>query len=213
MREQVDGVFRPGPTLRFAEMGVILGFNASVGRVGARGASMMTESQLAEIEAAIGFPLPEDYRRVAREFPFRPIGIDGIYWFYQDQRRVIEETIAPLADGGYNLEGWQQGYVTIGRGPEGDLYVLDTQTEGLPVLCLSHETHAIEPEWPSFRDFVDEWLRAPEEIRQRIDADTRAAAAEQSARMQRGMFVVAAILVACLLFPLILALFIKRELP
>ena len=170
----------------------------------------MTESQLSEIEARVGFPLPDDYRQVALAFPFRPIGRDCIYWFHNEPARVIEDTIAPLADGGYNLDGWRNGYIAIGQSPAGDLYLLDSHSERLPVHCLSHETHAIEPEWPSFEDFVDDWLRAPEEVKRTLAAESKTAHAEQSARMRRGLLVVAAILIACLSVPLIMALFIKR---
>lgn len=136
----------------------------------------MIEAQFDEIEAAVGYTLPTEYRRVAASPPFRPIGHDWVYWFYDDPTWVIEGTLAPLGDGGYDQSGWQAGYLTIGQSGAGDLYVMDTTADGLPVHCLCHETHAIEPEWPTFAAFVADWIRAPGEIAQRLaveDADAR----------------------------------------
>lgn len=147
----------------------------------------MTEAQLDEIEAAVGFPLPAAYRRTAAAPPFQPIGRDWVYWFYDDPTRVIEGTLAPLADGDYDLAGWQPGYITIGQSGAGDLHVLNTTAAGLPVLCLSHETHAIEPEWPTFAEFVAEWMRTPGEIAQRMAAE----AAEARRRQRLGWIILA----------------------
>lgn len=69
----------------------------------------MTETQLDNIEAALGIALPAEYRRVAASPPFRPIGNDWVYWFYDDPNRVIEGTLAPLADGDYDQSGWLTG--------------------------------------------------------------------------------------------------------
>lgn len=126
----------------------------------------MNETQLDSIEKAVGFALPAEYRRVAASPPFRPIGHDWVYWFYDDPSRVIEGTLAPLADGGYDQSHWQAGYLTIGESGGGDLYVMDTTVADLPVLCLCHETHAIEPAWPSFSVFVEDWIRTSGEIAQ-----------------------------------------------
>jgi hypothetical protein len=61
----------------------------------------VTDSQLDTIEAALGIKLPTDYRRLSRAFPFKPIGRDWVYWFFDDPDRVIGETRFPLEDGGY----------------------------------------------------------------------------------------------------------------
>jgi hypothetical protein len=85
----------------------------------------LIEAQLDRIEAAVGFALPAEYRRVAASPPFRPIGHDWVYWFYDDPTWVIEGTLTPLADGGYDRSGWQAGYLTIGQSGAGDLYVME----------------------------------------------------------------------------------------
>lgn len=56
------------------------------------------------------------------------------------------------------------------------VYVLDATTPGLPVLCLSHETHEITPEWPTFEAFETEWRRISDEARCR---DVAAAIAQR----------------------------------
>jgi hypothetical protein len=162
----------------------------------------MTDDQLDAIEAALGLKLPGAYRDVSRAFPFRPIGRDVVYWFYNDPARVIGNTLEPLADGRYDRTGWQPGFVAIGHSPSGDPYVLDTATPGLPVLFLSHETHEIEPGWPTFEAFVAEWVRAPDEV----ERQAAEAAALTRARMRRGCLVAAIILAACVAVPLLMGL-------
>lgn len=124
----------------------------------------MTDAQLHEIEAALGVVLPTEYRRVSRAFPFRPVGRDSVYWFFDTPERIVGATLAPLADGGYERVGPWGNYVVIGRSPAGDLYILDMDKKGLPVLLLSHETHEVEPAWSTFEAFVEEWRAVPDQI-------------------------------------------------
>lgn len=156
----------------------------------------MTDVQLDEIERRVGFALPAEYRRVAVAFPFRPIGYDCVYWFYNDPSRVIGETLTPLSDGDYDKCDWQAGYLTIGDDGGGNLYVMDTAAPGLPVHCLSHETHRFEPDYRTFAAFVDEWAKAPEAV--------EAERAEWRGRIRRTfVFVVCAIPVSLVLAALV----------
>lgn len=131
----------------------------------------MSDDQLDRIESALGVTLPPAYRRVSRAFPFRPIGRDWVYWFYDDPGAVIDETLHPMEDGDYSGPALLPRYVVIGQSAAGDAYLLDLAGDGLPVACLSHETHAVEPEWPTFEAFVEEWKRAPAEAERRAAAD------------------------------------------
>src|SRR4051812_30790753 len=133
----------------------------------------MTAEQLDAIEEAIGFTLPADYRRIASEQPFRPIGNDHVYWFFDGPEAVIDETLHPQAAAAEPLPRLPIGSVAIGYSASGDTYVLDARVEGLPVHCLSHETLEIDPEYPSFERFVVEWLDAPERVT--AEAEARAA--------------------------------------
>ncbi len=133
----------------------------------------MTNEQLDGIEAALRLKLPDEYRQVSVEFPFRPIGRDWVYWFYDDPQAVIGETRAPLAYGDYDRHGWRDSFVVIGQSAAGDLYLLDTAAAGSTVFCLSHETHAIEVEWTTFDGFVQDWLHAPEDAARRQAAATQ----------------------------------------
>lgn len=145
----------------------------------------MTEAQLREIEEAVGFPLPSEYRRLSIEFPFRPIGRDWVYWFYNDPARVIDGTLAPLADCDYDRNGWRGSYLTIGESGAGDLFVMDTAVAGLPVYSLGHESHRIEMEYPTFGVFIEEWIQAPERIEAEIAAARAADQAEWRKRIRR----------------------------
>ena len=124
----------------------------------------MTDAQHAAIEAALGVVLPTEYRRVSRAFPFRPVGRDRVYWFFDTPEQVVGATLAPLADGRYDRGGPWDRYVVIGRSPGGDLYVLDTMADGFPVRMLSHETHEIEPAWSTFGAFVEAWRAVPDRV-------------------------------------------------
>ena len=152
----------------------------------------MTEGQLDEIEVGVGFPLPAAYRRVATASLFRPIGRDCVYWFHDDPAAVISDTLAPLADGDYDRRGWRDGWLAIGHSAAGDLYVLDTRSGGLPVYCLSHETHAVEPGWPALEAFVAEWVRAPAEAERRRAADAAAAAELGRRQLRLALLIIAA---------------------
>jgi hypothetical protein len=123
----------------------------------------MTDDQLDAVEAALGVELPAEYRRVSREFPFRPLGRDAVYWFFNDPAAVIAATRTPLG-GEYPGAPLLPRYVAIGHSPAGDVYLLDLDAPGHSVVVLSHETHAVEPEWPTFAAFVTEWVRAPTDL-------------------------------------------------
>ncbi|VTS07342.1 SMI1/KNR4 family protein [Tuwongella immobilis] len=122
----------------------------------------MTREQLAILEAELGRTLPEEYRRVAEDSPFRPVGNDAVYWFYSDPMRVRSATLAPLADGDYSGAGWRTSFLAIGESPAGDLYLMETAEPQLPIWMLDHETHELTCEWSSFAEFVHEWQQFSE---------------------------------------------------
>jgi hypothetical protein len=117
----------------------------------------MSLEQLDQIESALGFQLPNEYRLLATQYPFKPVGRDAVYWFFNDPQRVIEETRFPLCDSEYSGAGWKPSFLLIGHSPAGDVYVMDTAVSELPVLLLDHETHEIEPQWATLHLFVEEW--------------------------------------------------------
>lgn len=152
----------------------------------------MTEFQFEMIEAAVGFFLLDKYRRVAAAPPFRPVRGDLVYWFFNDPNKVIEATIAPLADGDYDMTGWQYSYLTIGESGAGDLYVMDTAVADLPVHCLSHESHRIELEYKTFAAFVEDWVKDPEKFEAKFAEEKVRLRTEWNVRLRR-----AAIFVFC----------------
>jgi hypothetical protein len=154
----------------------------------------MTESELAEIEAAVGFLIPSEYRRVAIEFPFRHIGRDSVYWFYDEPERVIGGTLFPLANAAYDRTGWKDSYLVIGESAAGDPYLMDTIAAGYPVFCLCHESHRIEKEYPTFSAFVEDWSRAPDRVDAELAEEKSRDRAEWTNRILRTIvFVILAI--------------------
>ena len=167
----------------------------------------MSDAQLDAIETALGLALPPAYRQVSKAFPFRPIGPDRVYWFFDDPAEVVSATRFPLEDGGYAGPALPPRYVVVGASGGGDLYLLDTAAGGLPVALLSHETHAVEAGWPTFEAFVAEWVRAPDEI-----AALRAAEDATARARQRLLWLVAGVPLLCgfVLAVVVLGLTAKR---
>jgi hypothetical protein len=77
---------------------------------------------------------------------------------------------------------------------------MDTTADGLPVHCLCHETHTIEPEWPSFAAFVEEWIQAPERIETTLAAERAGERAEWRRRIRRAFVFVLCAIPASLVF-------------
>lgn len=159
----------------------------------------MTDDQLDAVEAALGARLPLAYRDVSRAFPFRPVGRDWVYWFYDDPLAVVRATRFPHEDGGYAGPPLPPRYVAVGESGAGDLYLLDLTGDGLPVVILSHETHEMEPGWATFEGFVAEWLAAPAEC-DRVRAAERAV---RAAWWRRAWAIAGVIALFAFLLPLL----------
>ena len=117
----------------------------------------MTETQLDRIEAELGLKLPADYRAASREFPFRRMGNEEVYWFYDDPEQVINATRYPMNASDYDMTNWKPTYLTIGHGAAGDEHLIDTALTESPVYLISHEDLSIVEEWASLSAFVEDW--------------------------------------------------------
>ncbi len=116
----------------------------------------MTDTQLDKIEAELGLKLPADYRAVSREFPFRPMGNEEVYWFYDDPEAVINTTRFPMSASDYDRTSWKPTYLVIGHGAAGDEHLIDTALTHSPVYLISHEDLSIVEEWASLSAFVED---------------------------------------------------------
>ena len=87
-----------------------------------------------------------------------------MYWLYDDPGEVIRATRSPLNEF-YEGRSWRPTYVAIGETAMGDQYLLDLSRTLPPVLCLSHETHEVEDEFPDLAAFVAAWTADVAEAR------------------------------------------------
>ncbi|MDX2038716.1 MAG: hypothetical protein SFX72_18870 [Isosphaeraceae bacterium] len=150
----------------------------------------MTDLELDRIEAAVGFALPAAYRRAASATPFRPIGRDCVYWFFDDPASVVSETLAPLSDGGFDPGGLPPGLLAVGRSAVGDLYLLDTRDEALQVFTLTHDSLELVREWPSFDAFVSDWVEYSSVASERLEAERLRAEEEWRKRRRLGWWII-----------------------
>ena len=165
----------------------------------------MTDAQLDAIEADLGVTLPAAYRAVSRAFPFRPLGRDWVYWFADTPDAVVNNTRDPHFDGDYAGPALLPRYVAVGQSYCGDLYLLDLAAgPDWPVVNLSHETHAIGPEWPTFAGFVAEWVQAHADYEQ-AEAARLAAATFWSRHENDPVWVLGGVAVFCTLLVAVMA--------
>lgn len=164
----------------------------------------MTDTQLDRIEAELELKLPADYRAVSREFPFRPIGNEEVYWFYDDPEKVINATRLPMYASDYDRANWKPTYLVIGHGAAGDEHLIDTALTHSPVYLISHEDLSIVEEWASLSAFV-EYSNQEVEQAERAEAERERNRKVESQKTRRIAAILLIILLICLmLLPLLL---------
>jgi hypothetical protein len=161
----------------------------------------MTDDQLDAIEAALKVRLPADYRHAVREHSTPAGGRDD--WRFDDPQSVINSTRYPLETGDYSGPDLLLRYVAVGASGGGDKWLLDLDFDGHPVPFLSHETHAVEPEWPSFAAFLADRRAAPGLKQARLAAE----AAERAAWWRRYRTIAGVIAFFGFVIPLLLLRF------
>ena len=156
----------------------------------------MTDAQLDRIEAELRLTLPADYRATSKQFPFRRIGNEDVYWFYDNPDAVIQNTRYPMIDGNYDIANWKPTYVIIGRGAAGDEHLIDTALVDSPVYLLSHEDRSIVEEWPSMAAFVDYWEHEYE-LAERAEAERARQRKMEAQQTRRGAAILFVFLLIC----------------
>ncbi len=165
----------------------------------------MTEAQLDKVEDTLGLKLPADYRAVSREFPFRRIGNEEVYWFYDDPDEVIWGTRDPMSPAGnYDKANWKPTYLLIGHGAAGDEHLIDTALAHSPVYLLSHEDHSIVEEWASLSAFVEDWNKETEQAEWQEADNARRRRIEEQKTRKWGLVILILILLSCVLVALMI---------
>jgi hypothetical protein len=123
----------------------------------------MTNAQLADIEQALGIPLPLSYKALMTSDLGRISDRNYAFWLYQDPSRVIDAnmTLCSSLEGVHN---WTTNYFTIGHDGGGNQYFLDLANIKSPVFCLDHETKEITTEWSSLDEFVIAWREKVQQL-------------------------------------------------
>lgn len=163
----------------------------------------MTEAQLDKIEAELGLKLPADYRAVSREFPFRRIGDEEVYWFYDDPEKVINATRSPMDASDYDMANWKPTYLVIGHGAAGDEHLIDTALAESPVYLLSHEDHSIVEEWANLSAFVEDWNQETEQA-EREEASRAYQNSLEAQRIRRLLTILTALVVIVILLAILM---------
>jgi hypothetical protein len=121
----------------------------------------MTGADFAAIEAVIGRPLPEAYRRLMAGDPVDAPGSDAAIALIADAPSVVginrEMRLGEFAG------EWHPEWFVIGNSPAGDLYVLDLSGASTAVFGWDHETHEISEEAPDLGAFVGRFRCAESE--------------------------------------------------
>jgi hypothetical protein len=112
----------------------------------------MTEADFSAIEALLGRPLPEAYRRLMADDP--PDGHDGeaAIALLGDARSVVGIN-REMREGEFAGE-WRPEWFLIGNSPSGDLYLLDLSGASTAVLAWDHEMHEVIMEAADLPSFV-----------------------------------------------------------
>jgi hypothetical protein len=112
----------------------------------------VTEADFSAIEAAIGRPLPDAYRRLMAGDPVDAPGSDAAIALLADAQSVVAIN-RELRRGEFAGE-WRPEWFIVGNSPAGDLYALALSGASPAVLAWDHETHEVSVEAPDLGAFA-----------------------------------------------------------
>lgn len=151
--------------------------------------------------------LPAEYLEVHRNYPFSSESRNASLALWKSLGDILAWN-DELREGEHAAD-WNSHWFAMGLSPVGDTFFLDLTEGSTRVYCWDHETHDVYEMAESLGAFVEtvsQWDAAAA-----LTEAQRVWQADQARRIRVGLWVVAAILIACALAPLLLGLLLVRS--
>lgn len=164
----------------------------------------MEASELNALQAFAGRSLPGDYLELLSHPQFASDSRNAAVALLRNPQDILAWN-AELREGEHAAD-WRTDWFAIGWSPAGDAFFLDLREDSPRVYSWNHETHEVFVESPSLREFADsvsQW-EAPDGWMDGLTEAQRVWQADQARRIRVGLWVTAAILIVCLLIPVVI---------
>lgn len=114
----------------------------------------MTSDDIAAIESALGFSLPQPYMLVVTNYPPALVHTDAPGFALFDDPELVIDANRMVRENGYFGEQWPEQYVIIGENGCGDYYVVTKNSAKFSVGFADHEAMECNPFAANLDDFV-----------------------------------------------------------
>ena len=114
----------------------------------------MTSDDIATIELALGFSLPQPYVDVVTNYPTALADTEAPDFGLFDDPSLVIDANRIVRDDGYFGEQWPDQYVIIGENGCGDYYVVTKTAAKFSVGFADHEAMECNPFASDLEDFV-----------------------------------------------------------
>lgn len=121
----------------------------------------MTEADILRVEAALGHPLPGEYRYFLRKYSEeirrikQALPTRAVFWTTADDIIRGNQNVRRYADG-MTVEGepWPEWYLVIGTNGGGDYWFVDRSGAMWGIGIWWHEEAGVEEQYESFEDYL-----------------------------------------------------------
>jgi len=128
----------------------------------------MTDTDLSNIERALGITLAENYRQLMRSEVIHQLPEFPIDVIWNSVKFLIAENLE-LRRNGFVLDPWPAHRLAIGAKGNGDYHFLDLDKSGIEVFLASHEGEPVAMIAPNVQAFAESTRRMIEESMREVD--------------------------------------------